>query len=219
MDNLNKFGLLCVVMVFFVAGCGKKTEKTHTHSKGAKNLVSSNEIPVLKEETENFLEDSDIADFAFVDDEDTAEATKSAVPLVADNDDEDDTLVETDQDLASSYSFKTVHFDFNKNDIRRDQRPVLQQDVQVAQQAVEQGKDVVVEGHCCPIGSAAYNLALSQRRAEIVKKEMVKNGVPADHVKTLGYGFERPVVWSDASNRSQLIKELAPNRRAEVVVN
>lgn len=209
MDNLNKLGLLCLVMALFVAGCGKKGEKKHTQ------MAQSDSIPlVAKDETVNLLEDSDISDFAFVDDE-TVNADKSTTVAKA-GDMEEGVAA---QEEATSFDFKTVHFDFNKNGIREDQRTVVAQDTEVAKQAVEQGKNVVVEGHCCQIGSASYNLALSQRRAESVKTAMIKEGVPANNIKTVGYGYERPVVWSDQTDRTKLIRELSPNRRAEVLVN
>ncbi len=224
MDSLNKLGLVCVVLALFVGGCGKKKE-TKDNKK-----VASAQIPVLKEETENLLEDSDISDFAFVDN-DVAKQEKQAkadepkkedLALVAENDDisvDDDAIVTDEDDNGSSYAFKTVHFDFNKNCIRVDQKSIVNEDVEIASNAVEKGKKVVIEGHCDQIGSASYNLALSQRRAEAIKEAMVNKGIDENEIKTVGYGYERPVVWSDAKDRSSLIKELAQNRRAEIIVN
>ncbi len=212
MDKLNKLGLLCVVVVLFAAGCGKK--KAHKDTKANKKLTQSS-IPLLKD-TENLLDDSDIESFAFVDDE--VLPGENDVPLFVEND-ETDLDGAANSDIPSAFAFQAVHFDFNKNDIAPEQAPVVQEDVAVAHQAVEQGKGIVVEGHCCQIGSATYNLALSQRRAEAVKAEMVKDGIASSTIKTVGYGYERPLVWSDATERGQLVKELSPNRRAEVLVN
>jgi outer membrane protein OmpA-like peptidoglycan-associated protein len=218
MERLNKLGLLCVIMVLLVAGCGKKKGSTDAGSdkSSSKKLASADNIPLLKEETENLLEDTDIADFAFVDDE----ANKSAEGAkVAENEAIEFADETSGDDNSASFAFKAVHFDFNKNSIRPDQKPVVDEDLKVAKQAVETGHGVVVEGHCDQLGSASYNIALSQRRAEAIKQEFVKNGIDNNQVKTVGYGFERPVVWSDAQDRGALIKELAANRRAEVVVN
>lgn len=219
MDKLNKLGLACLVMTIFVAGCGKKKEICVTQT------VQDSEIPLLIDDSENLLDDDAFAEFAFVDDEtlspEVVETKDNASALVAENDDFelDVEAALVDDELEKSPAFKTVQFDFNQNDIRADQKVVVAQDVQAAQQTVEAGKDVVVEGHTCQIGSAGYNLALSQRRAESVKVELVKNGIPAKNVKTIGYGYERPLVWSDAQERAQLLKELSPNRRAEVMAN
>lgn len=224
MYKLNKLGVLCVVMALFVCGCGKK--KCHTNDKNvttkSKKVASAN-IPLIKEETENLLEDGDISDFAFIDDEATNDKAKTVEAdtnkLVAEGDE-----VATEESIGeeadtSPYAFKTVHFDFNKNSIRNDQKNIVAQNTEVAQKAVAQGKKVVIEGHCDQIGSASYNLALSQRRAETIKSEIIKTGVASENIKTVGYGYERPLVWSDQKNRAQLIVELAPNRRTEALVN
>lgn len=222
MDKLNKFGLICVVMVLLAAGCGKKKCSTGPKSE-TKKMAQIDGMPMVKEEADNLLDDGDISDFAFVDNEankKSSDANAKEGNIVASADDDDN--LEVDSDKATSqdaFAFKSVQFDFNKNSIRPDQKEVVSQDTKVAQQAVEQGKQVVVEGHSCQIGSASYNLALSQRRAESVKEEMVQAGIASDTIKTIGYGYERPVVWSDTTNRKQMIKELSPNRRAEVVVN
>lgn len=122
-------------------------------------------------------------------------------------------------DEGDSVVFKTVCFDINKNDIRADQKNIVDEDIKLTQQAVKEGKDVVVQGHCCQLGPDSYNLVLSQRRAEAIKKEMIRKGVDANHIKTVGCGNEMPVVWSDAKDKKQLVQELAPNRRAEILVN
>lgn len=221
MDKLDNLRLLCVILVIFVAGCGKKKESPRVDGKETTMLASvDNDIPLLKEETESLLEDGDIADFAFADDEMPGDLQKETLavaerePMEVEN-----VLVEADNGVTPSYAFKTVKFDLNKNDIRTDQKNVVTEDVEIAKQAVEEGKQVVIEGHTCQIGSAAYNLALSQRRAQAIKTEMCKHGVAEENIKTIGYGYERPVIWSDAKDRGQLVKELSPNRRAEILVN
>jgi peptidoglycan-associated lipoprotein len=221
MEKMNKLGLLCVVLVLFAAGCGKKKECSSTDAKTSKKLASADAS--LKEETENLLDES-VSDLAFVDDEGAdkvdgaqklaeAEVDKSAT-TVAENDLSDD-----ENDGTAAYAFKAVHFDFNKDNVKADQRTIINENVQLAHQASEQGKKIVVEGHCDQLGSAAYNLALSQRRAQAIKEKMVQAGIASDDIKIVGYGNERPLVWSDAQDRASLVRELAPNRRAETIVN
>lgn len=232
MDKLNKLSALCLVLTFLIAGCGKKkqpTDQASCHKGLGKELVATNKIPLLADDTDNLLDDDAFAEFAFVDDETMAPevidntSSNDNVAVVAENDDFDiDLDIEAglvEEDSVATFAFKPVNFDFNKNSIRADQKVVVAQDIEIAQQAVDQGKQVVVEGHTCQIGDRAYNTALSQRRAEALKIELVKNGVAPENVKTIGYGYERPLVWSDASDRGQLLKELSPNRRAEILVN
>ena len=52
---------------------------------------------------------------------------------------------------------------------------------------------VIVEGHCDERGSAEYNLALGDRRAQSAKDYLVTLGVGADKLKTISYGKEKPV--------------------------
>jgi outer membrane protein OmpA-like peptidoglycan-associated protein len=226
MEKMNKLGLLCVALVLLAAGCGKKKEGSPSHGvKNTQKLASADSS--LKEETENIL-DENISDFAFVDDEGGEKIDKAEKLAEAEIDKGTATVAEADDvdavegladDEAAAYAFKAVHFDFNKDRIRADQGAVVEENIQLAHQAAEQGKKIVVEGHCDQLGSASYNLALSQRRAQAIKEKMVMAGIAEDTIKTVGYGNERPLVWSDAQDRSSLITELAPNRRAETIVN
>lgn len=50
------------------------------------------------------------------------------------------------------------------------------------------GARISVAGHTDTAGSAAYNQALSERRAAAVAAELVRQGVPADSITTVGYG-------------------------------
>jgi peptidoglycan-associated lipoprotein len=52
---------------------------------------------------------------------------------------------------------------------------------------------VMIEGNCDERGSAEYNLALGDRRASSTKDALVALGVPADKLKTISYGKERPL--------------------------
>jgi peptidoglycan-associated lipoprotein len=85
-------------------------------------------------------------------------------------------------------------FDYDKSDIRSDARDALTRDAGLLRQIFGQDPNftVVVEGHCDERGSAEYNLALGDRRATAAKDFLVQLGVPADRLKTISYGKERP---------------------------
>lgn len=87
-----------------------------------------------------------------------------------------------------------AYFDFDKSDIRPDARDALTKDAALLKQIFQQDPNfsVIVEGHCDERGSAEYNLALGDRRATAAKDFLVQLGVPADHLKTISYGKERP---------------------------
>ena len=87
-----------------------------------------------------------------------------------------------------------AYFDYDMSEIRGDGRDALTHDAALLKQIFQQDPNfsVVVEGHCDERGSAEYNLALGDRRATAAKDFLVQLGVPADRLKTISYGKERP---------------------------
>jgi len=72
---------------------------------------------------------------------------------------------------------------------------------------------VAIEGHTDNVGGAPYNLKLSQRRADSVKRYMTeKFGIEISRLKAVGYGLTKPI----ASNATTAGR--AKNRRVEAVV-
>ncbi len=76
--------------------------------------------------------------------------------------------------------------------------------------------NVRITGYTDRLGSDAYNLKLSQRRADAVKTYLVGKGVAASRLSTMGKGEADPVVQCSDKGRAALIKCLEPNRRVEV---
>lgn len=60
---------------------------------------------------------------------------------------------------------------------------------------------IEVGGHTDIRGSEEYNQDLSERRAEAVKHELIRNGVLAQRIKAVGYGESRPISSDHAMNR------------------
>lgn len=103
---------------------------------------------------------------------------------------------------------RNVLFDFDRSDIRPDSAPVLDEAVALLKEAGD--IDIVAEGHTDSIGTAAYNLKLSQRRANAVRQYLIDHGVAANRIRTEGFGKSRPVASNDtAEGRAQ-------NRRVEL---
>ena len=71
---------------------------------------------------------------------------------------------------------------------------------------------VIAVGHTDSTGNAAYNLALSTRRANAVKDYLVSKGIEKNRVYTEGKGLTQPV----ADNRTR--EGRAKNRRVEIEV-
>jgi len=83
-----------------------------------------------------------------------------------------------------------VYFDFDRSVIRKD---MVQRMVGNADYLKSNNLVVRVEGNCDERGTNEYNMALGERRAESGKKYLINLGVPADRIKTISYGEERPL--------------------------
>lgn len=71
----------------------------------------------------------------------------------------------------------------------------------------------VIEGHADEQGTREYNVALGARRANAVREYLISRGVPANRLRTISYGKERPIaVCSEESCYAQ-------NRRAVTVIS
>ncbi len=95
----------------------------------------------------------------------------------------------TDEDLFGQ-TVKDVYFDYDKSDIRGDQRAAVQADAQFLNQ--HSAINFTIEGHCDERGSTEYNLALGDQRASSVKNALVAAGMSAGRIKTISYGKEKP---------------------------
>lgn len=87
---------------------------------------------------------------------------------------------------------KDVFFDFDKSNIRDDQKGALGENVSWLKS--NPSAKITLEGHCDERGTAEYNLGLGERRAKAVKDYLIAAGIPADRVSTISYGKERPFV-------------------------
>jgi OOP family OmpA-OmpF porin len=75
------------------------------------------------------------------------------------------------------------------------------------------GTDVEIGGHASNVGAAAYNMKLSERRADAVAKVLVnEHGISSSRVSVKGYGVTRPKVEGNTAAAH------AANRRIEAVV-
>ena len=71
---------------------------------------------------------------------------------------------------------------------------------------------VIVKGYTDSLGDPAYNIDLSQRRAQAVANELIKQGVKAENITAIGYGASNPVATnSTVEGRRQ-------NRRVELEI-
>ncbi|MGD9949128.1 MAG: OmpA family protein [Desulfobulbus sp.] len=107
--------------------------------------------------------------------------------------------------------FNNILFDFDKSSIRREvysQLDILGQMLKDNPQVY-----VVLSGFCDSIGSEAYNVGLSQRRAESVRHYLRKKfAIKSDRILLYWYGYANPV----APNTTEAGRQL--NRRVTIVL-
>jgi len=108
----------------------------------------------------------------------------------------------------------TVNFDFDRYVIRPDARSKL--DDLVGKLRNVSLEVVIAVGHADRLGSDAYNMKLSVRRADSVKAYLVSKGVAASRIYTEGKGERQPIKDCKGSGKTkELIACLEPNRRVE----
>jgi peptidoglycan-associated lipoprotein len=113
------------------------------------------------------------------------------------------------EDLVANVGDRVL-FDFDRSNIRADQRPILER--QAAWLGRYPDVRVQVEGHTDERGTREYNLALGQRRANAARDVLVAGGVNGARISTISYGKDRPAaLGSDEAAWAQ-------NRRAVTVV-
>ncbi|MCB9684591.1 MAG: peptidoglycan-associated lipoprotein Pal [Alphaproteobacteria bacterium] len=108
-------------------------------------------------------------------------------------------------------NFQKVYFDTDSSDLNADSKAVLDANAEILQKHVD--VRVQITGHADERGTSDYNLALGDRRAEIVKKYLMTQGVSADRLTVLSFGEERP----EATGHDE--SAWSKNRRAEFVIS
>ncbi|MGO9512356.1 MAG: OmpW family outer membrane protein [Steroidobacteraceae bacterium] len=97
---------------------------------------------------------------------------------------------------------RAVDFEFNSSQLTVPAQQTL--DTVASALLTQPELTVEIQGHTDSIGSAAYNLNLSQRRADAVKAYLISKGVSASVLTAKGYGMTRPIVSnSTAEGRTQ----------------
>jgi len=122
---------------------------------------------------------------------------------------EADARMKAEAEERAARNYETTYFDYDKANIRDDQKAGLT----ASADKLKTNADIKVtlEGHCDERGTAEYNLALGQKRADSAKGFLTKAGVAADRIKTVSLGKERP---ADAGHTEAA---WAKNRRVEIV--
>lgn len=118
-------------------------------------------------------------------------------------------------DLAKLLQLSTIYFDFDKWNIRPDAEVEIQK--VIAAMEKYPSLKIKVNSHTDSRGPDAYNLYLSQKRAEATVRYMVSKGIAAERVAGEGFGETRLINQCDDGVRcSDAEHEL--NRRSEFII-
>ncbi|RPJ11895.1 MAG: peptidoglycan-associated lipoprotein Pal [Deltaproteobacteria bacterium] len=113
-------------------------------------------------------------------------------------------------EVLESKLLKDIHFDFDKYDVRPQDAQIMKENAALLTK--HPTVKIQVEGHCDERGTAEYNLALGERRANSAKKYLVSLGIPENRLSAISYGEENPL--DPAHNEEAWAK----NRRAHFVI-
>ncbi|HTS28816.1 MAG TPA: OmpA family protein [Bryobacteraceae bacterium] len=102
------------------------------------------------------------------------------------------TRARIDQLLAR---IEDAYFDYDKAALRPDALKALEADSTELRDILKDYPDykLTVEGHCDERGSAEYNIALGEKRAEAAKSYLVGVGIPSAQLNVVSYGKEHPI--------------------------
>ena len=85
-----------------------------------------------------------------------------------------------------------VYFDFDSAALRPDARAAIRKNAEEIRGAAVEV--ITLEGYTDERGSAEYNLALGERRAEAVRGYLIDLGIPASRMQVVSFGMAKPAV-------------------------
>jgi outer membrane protein OmpA-like peptidoglycan-associated protein len=110
--------------------------------------------------------------------------------------------------LVMTLDSKSIRFDFDKATIKPEYRDILNRIAGILMAL--KGYSVAVYGYTDDVGTQAYNLQLSKRRAEAVRDFLVQAGISKTIMSAKGYGKSDPRVPGESEQAR------AANRRVEI---
>ncbi len=99
--------------------------------------------------------------------------------------------IETQLKQKGKIALYGIYFDIAKASIKPESEKVLTELFQALKNAAY--KKIVISGHTDSDGEEAYNVDLSNKRAESVKKWLIEKGLSKETMVSIGYGESRPV--------------------------
>ena len=112
-------------------------------------------------------------------------------------------------DPQSLLSVRIIYFEYDSSEIKFEDRATVE--AHAAYLVANPNTNITLEGHADERGSREYNLALGERRAQTVKRQMTILGASPSQIRTVSYGEERPAI-DDHDDYSW-----SQNRRVEII--
>jgi peptidoglycan-associated lipoprotein len=118
--------------------------------------------------------------------------------------------VDGDGGAGEPGTFHPIYFAFDSSDLLPEARQELEQ--LATWLGRSKAATVRIEGHADQHGTAEYNLALGERRAQTIRAYLVRLGVTSERLSTISFGEERPAAPGDDET------SWSKNRRGELVL-
>lgn len=219
--NLFWVGLIALVLcvsVAFLSGCAKKAGvksdtattqeqkalgKDGSAGKAQDDAAAARERALREKELKEQAERERAARDAAAKDA-AAKASKEAADKAKKE------AVEKAKAIVKELQIPDIYFDYDKYNLTPAAQATLKAGAPPYLKYIDY--KLVVEGHCDERGTAEYNLALGQKRADEAANYLVDLGIAKDRVKTISYGEEMPL--AKESNEAAWTK----NRRAHFVI-
>ena len=92
--------------------------------------------------------------------------------------------------IANELSKRSVYFDYDSYIVKDEFRSAVEANGKYLNS--NRGRKVIVQGNTDERGGSEYNLALGQKRAEAVRKQLALTGVPESQIEAVSLGKEKP---------------------------
>lgn len=97
---------------------------------------------------------------------------------------------------AKPLTFEDVHFGFDESSLTKEAEKTLTAQIKLLKK--NPGTKLRISGHTSAAGTAEYNQALSERRAQTIKDYLVQRGIKPSQLSIIGYGDRRPARYEAA---------------------
>ncbi len=91
---------------------------------------------------------------------------------------------------ARELAKKSIYFDYDSYVVKDEFRPVVEANSKFLN--TNRGRKLIIQGNTDERGGSEYNLALGQKRAEAVRKQLALVGVPEAQIEAVSLGKEKP---------------------------